>query len=622
MSSSRSYESSSGGRIAGLTLTLFLSVFIPFCVVYSSLKTAFEDKPLRAISSESDFIGFGNVNAKDGELWFQAAHTAGDAFSGPFEFRIKKLDLRTGIESETGIATTATVFWPTWSGDELFLVNQSAVCKVVGNSCESAIAFPARSLDFWTFRMLSDAQVSTIAESDEGGFRLMHLDDGKWIEGRSVRLPGADHTWERDPETGRAKLISISSPSVTTTTGTEPPIRTIVRQFQATTHILVHEKGFSATGFKAYRNGFEFDQEPAEYASALTPENVEREFVGWEPIPPISDGEHISSFGCDRDGAIIAIVGSNRSRRILRRIAADHWIPVTGFGGFEWFGDIQIVTDTSDGQAYLIDSDLNLSFSKIYQIRGDSILPYPIVLRRQVDEYLGRWRQAVRGLVIGWLIHLLIWIVGGCWIIREQKTSLYEFGNRSVKLASILRRAMACLIDVTVCLLSVVLLSWIAMRTFHLEWKATDTKDLCHFLWWFEKMMTGPMPGGGGELVSSSVNVTFFVRCMEQFHKHVESFVLIAMTAVILVLLKIVFEGQYGVTPGKWLLGIRTMSATLRPCGVARSLLRNLLNCVDFVMFVTPIPALISIGFSNHKQRLADRFADTIVIDAKSLLAM
>jgi uncharacterized RDD family membrane protein YckC len=63
------------------------------------------------------------------------------------------------------------------------------------------------------------------------------------------------------------------------------------------------------------------------------------------------------------------------------------------------------------------------------------------------------------------------------------------------------------------------------------------------------------------------------------------------------------------------------MSATLRPCGVARLLLRNLLNYVDFAMFVTPIPALICIGFSNHKQRLADRFADTIVIESKSLSA-
>jgi uncharacterized RDD family membrane protein YckC len=89
-----------------------------------------------------------------------------------------------------------------------------------------------------------------------------------------------------------------------------------------------------------------------------------------------------------------------------------------------------------------------------------------------------------------------------------------------------------------------------------------------------------------------------------------------------LLTLKAGLEGRYGITIGKWMAGIRTVRTTLRPCGFARSLARNVLYAVDFPLALTPLPGLISILLSQHHQRLGDRVADTIVVLTKSVGAL
>ena len=83
---------------------------------------------------------------------------------------------------------------------------------------------------------------------------------------------------------------------------------------------------------------------------------------------------------------------------------------------------------------------------------------------------------------------------------------------------------------------------------------------------------------------------------------------------------KLFLEGRFGITPGKWLMDIRTVRSTLRPCGFARALVRDvLLYGIDFPYLLTPIPAVISLVLSDHRQRLGDRVADTVVIRAGSI---
>jgi uncharacterized RDD family membrane protein YckC len=72
-------------------------------------------------------------------------------------------------------------------------------------------------------------------------------------------------------------------------------------------------------------------------------------------------------------------------------------------------------------------------------------------------------------------------------------------------------------------------------------------------------------------------------------------------------------------TIGKWFLGIRTVRSTLRPCGFARSLIRNFLYWVDLPFLLTPFPAAMSMLCTQQNQRLGDRVADTVVVCAGSI---
>jgi uncharacterized RDD family membrane protein YckC len=72
------------------------------------------------------------------------------------------------------------------------------------------------------------------------------------------------------------------------------------------------------------------------------------------------------------------------------------------------------------------------------------------------------------------------------------------------------------------------------------------------------------------------------------------------------------FEGRFGKTPGKWLLGIRVLGTDLRPCGFGRAFLRNLLTFVDgFFSFL--VGALL-VALTENWQRLGDLAARTIVV--------
>jgi len=70
------------------------------------------------------------------------------------------------------------------------------------------------------------------------------------------------------------------------------------------------------------------------------------------------------------------------------------------------------------------------------------------------------------------------------------------------------------------------------------------------------------------------------------------------------------FEGRFGKTPGKWLLGIRVLGTDLQPCGFGRAFLRNLLTFVDgFFSFL--VGALL-VALTENWQRLGDMAARSV----------
>jgi uncharacterized RDD family membrane protein YckC len=73
-------------------------------------------------------------------------------------------------------------------------------------------------------------------------------------------------------------------------------------------------------------------------------------------------------------------------------------------------------------------------------------------------------------------------------------------------------------------------------------------------------------------------------------------------------------EGRWGVTPGKWLVGIRVVRTTLRPCGFLRAALRELMLLFDGILCLGWMPGVFCITLTTCRQRMGDMLADTIVI--------
>ncbi|MBC8115770.1 MAG: RDD family protein, partial [Candidatus Saccharimonas sp.] len=94
---------------------------------------------------------------------------------------------------------------------------------------------------------------------------------------------------------------------------------------------------------------------------------------------------------------------------------------------------------------------------------------------------------------------------------------------------------------------------------------------------------------------------------------------ILALWLAIVVFSLLVVQARWGLTPGKWLCGLRTLRTTLKPCGFARSLVRETVMCVDACNFLCWTPGILSIAFTDCRQRLGDLVADTLVVEVRSL---
>lgn len=74
----------------------------------------------------------------------------------------------------------------------------------------------------------------------------------------------------------------------------------------------------------------------------------------------------------------------------------------------------------------------------------------------------------------------------------------------------------------------------------------------------------------------------------------------------------ILLEGRSGRTPGRRALGIRVLGTDLKVCGFWRSFLRSVVTVVDGQLFW--LPGILTASLSKHQQRLGDMAADTVVI--------
>jgi uncharacterized RDD family membrane protein YckC len=75
-----------------------------------------------------------------------------------------------------------------------------------------------------------------------------------------------------------------------------------------------------------------------------------------------------------------------------------------------------------------------------------------------------------------------------------------------------------------------------------------------------------------------------------------------------------VLQGRWGMSPGKALLGLRVLGTDLRPCGMGRALVRELVWLVDGLF--SGLVALLAASMRPAWQRLGDSAARTVVVRA------
>lgn len=188
---------------------------------------------------------------------------------------------------------------------------------------------------------------------------------------------------------------------------------------------------------------------------------------------------------------------------------------------------------------------------------------------------------------------------------RRSQPRRYHFGDQAVVLGHVTRRGIARAIDTAVMLLTLVL-SLILHPDFMGWWMAVDraSVSLDHRL---------------HALVTSSANLD-----LDSFQEEVRTIAFVVSEApfvpwllvlgVLFGLGQLTWQARSGRTFGKWLLGLQTIRTTLRPCGMARSLLREILFVVDSACLLSWVPGVMSIVATHKSQRIGDVLADTIVI--------
>jgi uncharacterized RDD family membrane protein YckC len=92
------------------------------------------------------------------------------------------------------------------------------------------------------------------------------------------------------------------------------------------------------------------------------------------------------------------------------------------------------------------------------------------------------------------------------------------------------------------------------------------------------------------------------------------SFIVATTTLIGLIVYFILIEGQFGTTPGKWIMGLRVLRENGTKIGFVEAIIRNIPKVVGNSVFLIIDALLMLLVFNKEKQRGFDKIARTIVV--------
>lgn len=549
---------------------------------------------------------------KDGELWFSVSKPVGNPLNPDWIWIIKRMNLTSGIITDDGLPKfDFCPFTVLWIGDAIFVVG-SQFHQVVDRKLQDLPPLPGvcETIPF----EYNGTLTAVLGGTTHGQNQLVHWVDGRWEFGRKILLLVGERHWQHDAQTGRTNLLPLTSEQPTSAPRGAGQFQLTVLPLEQSFHLVMENR----SGFSAYRLGFEFIDESIDSASALAPENSIHEVSGWEPLSATDPGPYwLNTHEIVHDQQGLLIAWTDGDLHILRRTLNRQSKELTFEKPSEWRDRDRrsLYFDPLKSHAYIVGWSHTWSSAIVCSIEGDFVRSAHAVIPGFECDYVKRWLRIIGELLTVFVLHAIVLFAGTAWIGRRTARSQFHSGQRQVTLAPQTRRVIAGLVDAAGLYAAI----WIAFALIQfrsenipttLQDQANILLDLEQYLRWgyvsFEQAFHEMIP-----LVLSWI---FPGICPNPDFLSV-----VIATMIVFFAVKVKLEGCFGVTPGKWLMGIRTVGSTLRPCGSARALVRNVLYAVDFPLLLTPISAAISVMLSEQGQRIGDRVADTIVIRANSI---
>jgi uncharacterized RDD family membrane protein YckC len=333
--------------------------------------------------------------------------------------------------------------------------------------------------------------------------------------------------------------------------------------------------------------------------SALHPENMLGDVTGWSivnktpmvgtVVHPNSD-EAANHVGLLVEGNPAAIVldTSNASAVVghLFRLENGEWSEfATQTFPFGTAGLRAAICD--DHQTSFVLATTSAGLVHVYEVNATGIRVIPGSQAVRFQSFM-----AAQALVTEVSVRVLTLLLGAAYglgaaiLMWFYTRPDYGFGSQQVRLAGIVRRAIARLID----------FGMIGASTVALIWWLTRDMDWLTLIEALNLRVSHPTVDSAIRIIS--VLILWLVVC--------EGLIVVA-------------QARWGVTLGKWCCGLRVLQTSLRPCGLARSLSRELILYVDACCFLCWTPGIASIALTDHRQRLGDIIGDTIVVRASTM---
>ena len=547
-----------------------------------------------------------------GELWY-SQYTKPEP-GQQRECRIHRRNLVSGEDRETKLhLTDAFVLLAT--EDRLWIIADNVYEtdgeSILRTSPQPPLDQPADSgaPTFYCNHFLLDGLLTMVREYQPERYRIVQLVEGRWRDGAEVILPGMNRKWLDDEQQQRKVLVprTCANPQPPGALASSPELTVVPdgKRF----HLLVNDP---ARRFMAYRETFEFVETDGETPSALIPVNAPPDASGWEyvgekPFMPLHSvavlrGEPVIA-GMQVDFPDISTSGPCR---VLFHAGRDR---------FQWIGNVPtrlpcfsvLVSSPNHDVCYLLSTHW-MGGAEVFAVEESGLRKLPLDLPGDEWPMIVWYVRLGMAIVAAWLTHIVLLVIGIGWF-QSRRDRVIGSGPGSATLGSVPRRAVARSIDLVLALLPVLLHVALLACT-------ADPVSVTNDLWHQESRYTGI------QLNNWQANYDLLIRNNRPYLAIAYAALqwsILGSLAVWFVFVAV--EGAYGVTPGKWLCGLRTMRTTLRPCGFARAILRDVLLCIDIPFLLTPIPAVLSCARTPHRQRLGDRMADTVVVEARSIRA-